>query len=66
MGSKAGLAGPTDDAETLAKNIKQIYSMSDAERAAMGKRASDYHFKHFERNLVLNKLYNFVFDSRVK
>lgn len=64
--SKAGLAGPTEDSDTLAANIRKIYEMNDAERQAMGKRAHDYHLKHFERNLVLNKLFHFVFDSRVK
>lgn len=59
---KCGLAGPTEDAKTLAANIKKIHSMSPAERQAMGRRGRTYHFKHFERNLILNKLYNFIFD----
>ncbi|OGL34608.1 glycosyltransferase WbuB [Candidatus Saccharibacteria bacterium RIFCSPHIGHO2_12_FULL_47_16b] len=60
---KCGLAGPTEDAKTLADNIKKIYSMSPAERQAMGQRGRAYHFKHFERNLILNKLYNFMFNT---
>lgn len=59
---KCGLAGPTEDSKTLAANIKKIHSMSPAERQAMGQRGRDYHFKHFERNLILNKLYNFIFN----
>ena len=29
----------------------------------MGKRAKDYHFKHLERNIVLGKLYDFMFSD---
>lgn len=59
---RCGYAGPTEDAKTLANNIKKIYDMSKNDRSLMGKRARDYHFKNFERNLVLNKLYSFIFD----
>lgn len=59
---KCGYAGPTEDAKVLAQNIEKIYSLSATERTKMGQRARDYHFKHFERNLVLGKLYNFIFS----
>lgn len=58
---KCGFAGPTEDAKTLAANIKKIYELPPTERQKMGQKARDYHFKHFERNLILNKLYNFIF-----
>jgi len=57
---KCGLAGPTDDAKQMSQNIKTIYLLPKKERDAMGKRAKDYHYKHLERNLVLNKLYSFI------
>lgn len=58
-----GLASPTEDASSLAGNIRQIYNLSEKQRQAMGARGQKYHFKHFERNLVLNKLYDFVFKK---
>ena len=57
-----GFAGPTEDVEKLVSNIKSVYLATKKERNLMGKRAKDYHFKNFERNLVLNKLYGFIFD----
>jgi colanic acid biosynthesis glycosyl transferase WcaI len=60
--AKSGFAGPTEDANTLAENVKKVYKMSSKERAAMGKRARDYHFKHLERNVVYTKLYRFIFS----
>jgi colanic acid biosynthesis glycosyl transferase WcaI len=59
---KCGYVGDAGDAEAFASNIKRIYTLSSAERVKMGKRARNYHFKHFERNLILNKLYSFIFD----
>lgn len=61
---KCGFAGPTGNPAVLYENIKQIYSMPKAKRNAMGKRAHDYHLKHFERSIILNKLYNFIFDCK--
>lgn len=58
---KCGYAGETGNSQMLADNIKRLYGLSSSERAKMGKRAREYHFKHFERNLVLGKLYTFIF-----
>lgn len=58
---KCGYAGSTEDGAALAANIKRIYHASPRERAEMGKRARAYHFAHFERNLVLGQLYDFIF-----
>ncbi len=58
---KCGYAGPTNDVDKLVNNIKKVRSMSKIDRAKMGKRAKNYHFKHFERNMNHKKLYNFVF-----
>ena len=57
---KCGFAGPTEDASVLADNIERIHNLSSEERDAMGKRARAYHFKHFERNIVLSKLLGFI------
>lgn len=60
---KCGFAGPTDNPEIMAGNIEKIYNLPQIEREEMGKRAKEYHFKHFERNLILDKLYNFMFND---
>lgn len=58
---KSGFVGPASDADALALNIEKIYAMTPEERAKMGARGRKYHFKHFERNIVLKKLYSFIF-----
>lgn len=56
-----GFVGPTEDYEQLAQNIKKIYELPLKKREAMGRLARNYHFQNFERNLILNKLYDFMF-----
>jgi len=58
---KCGYAGPTGDAQILADNIKKVHALSPKERTQMGERGREYHLKHFERNIILNKLYDFIF-----
>lgn len=60
---KCGFAGPTGDSDALYNNIRKMYALTNQERLDMGKRARKYHFKHFERNLILTKLYNFIFNQ---
>lgn len=59
---RCGFVSETEDAKALASNILKIYHMSNQERSKLGKRAYDYHVKHFERNHLLSKLYHFVFN----
>lgn len=61
--AKSGFAGPTEDAAALAENIKKVYRLSASERKKMGASGRAYHFKHLERNLILNKLHSFMFDE---
>ena len=58
---KSGYVGDAGDADALYKNIKKIYHLSHKERDDMGARSRAYHFKHFERSIVLNELYKFIF-----
>jgi glycosyltransferase involved in cell wall biosynthesis len=58
---ECGFVGPTGDAKALATNLRRVYELPKKERENMGERASKYHFKHFERNLILSKLYDFIF-----
>lgn len=60
--AKCGFAGPTEDAKAFAANIKKVYGMSPREREKLGQRGRDYHFAHLERNLIMEKMYNFIFD----
>lgn len=60
---RCGFAGPTEDAAALAENIKKAYSLSPSQRMRMGKRGREYHLRHFERNIVLGRLYNFIFGE---
>lgn len=57
-----GYAGPTEDSDALADNIKKVYDTPEKDRAQMGRRGRAYHLKHFERNIILNKLYGFIFS----
>jgi colanic acid biosynthesis glycosyl transferase WcaI len=61
---RSGYAGPTEDSKALAENIRKIHAMSQKERQKMGARGRAYHFKYLERNIILNKLYDFMFDIR--
>jgi colanic acid biosynthesis glycosyl transferase WcaI len=59
---RCGFAGPTSDAKTLSTNIEKIIFASTQEKKKMGDNAKNYHFKHFERNIVLERLYSFIFN----
>jgi hypothetical protein len=61
--AKCGFASPTEDVHALVKNIKKLYNMSSVERDKMGKRGRDYHFKNLERNLIMKKMENFIFNN---
>ncbi len=60
--AQCGLVGPAGDAKTLAANVRTLYKMSSGDRTAMGARGKEYHLKHLERNIVLGKLTDFIFD----
>lgn len=57
---KCGHVSSAEDADALAINIKKIYDMDIEEREKMGRRGRAYHLRHFERNIILSKLYNFI------
>lgn len=60
---KCGHVGPTEDSIVLANNIKKIMALPLKKREEMGARGRKYYFEHFERSIVLSKLYNFIFSS---
>lgn len=61
--AQCGLVGPTEDAQALADNVIKLYRMSASERAALGEAGRTYHFEHLERNIVLGKLKDFIFEA---
>jgi len=58
---KCGFAGPAGDEQAFSTNIIKIYNLSKKDKSIMGERARKYHFKNLERNIILNKLYDFIF-----
>lgn len=63
---KCGYAGDTEDAVQLAANIKRIYDLPAENRKKMGAKARSYHFKHFERNIILGRMYDFIFNQKIR
>jgi len=61
---KCGYAGPTGDAKQFADNVERVYALSLSERKQMGGRSKDYHFKFFERSIILTRMYDFIFNLR--
>jgi glycosyltransferase involved in cell wall biosynthesis len=57
-----GFAGPAGDTTVLYENIKKVYELSAQDRQKMGNRGRAYHFKHFERNIITNQIYDFIFN----
>lgn len=60
---KCGYASGAEDTVSLADNIKKIYSLPQTQQKAFGERARKYHFKHLERNLILARMYDFIFNT---
>lgn len=60
---KCGYAGETENADFLAANIKKLYNLPVKKRQELGTRGQAYYFSHFERNLILDKLYSFIFNK---
>lgn len=54
--AKCGLAGPAEDAKTLAENIQRLYSMSDDERALLGKNGLTFYEENFEMEAQVTRL----------
>jgi len=52
----AGLTGPAGDPAALADNVLAMYHLSKSQRRAMGLRGRGYFEKHFEREMLLDRL----------
>ena len=59
--ARCGFVGPAGDSTALYNNIMKVYSLSTKARKSLGENGRRYHLQNFERNLVLGKLFNFIF-----
>jgi colanic acid biosynthesis glycosyl transferase WcaI len=57
---QCGFVGPTENADALASNIEKVYKLNKKGKELLGSNARSYHFAHFERNISLKKLYDFL------
>jgi len=62
--SGAGYIVDSGDAVGLADTVAKLYNTNKDERYKMGENAQEYYFKHFERNLNMEKLIGFIFDEQ--
>lgn len=60
--ASCGLTGPSGDSRALYSNIKKMYSMTNEERAELGRNAKAYHLKYHSREKVLDRLTDFIFS----
>jgi colanic acid biosynthesis glycosyl transferase WcaI len=57
---QCGFVGPSEDVFTFAENIEKIYYLAPGERNSLGRRAENFHRKHFKRDFIMNRLFAFV------
>ena len=58
--SGAGYIVDSEDSDSLAEAVVKLYRSSEKERTSMGEAAKDYYYKHFERNMNMSKLIDFI------
>jgi len=58
--SGAGYIVDSGDSDGFEDAVIKLYKASNEERASMGKSAKEYYFKHFERNMNIDKLVDFI------
>ncbi|EKD71148.1 MAG: hypothetical protein ACD_46C00263G0007 [uncultured bacterium] len=64
--SKAGFVTHSGDSESLAKITISMYDLDDAERKKMGLNGKNYFNEHFQRDLLLQKLENWMMELKDK
>lgn len=60
----AGLAVPAESPEALAAAVLEMHQMGPAKRLAMGERGHRYFEQHFERDMLLRKLENWMLELK--
>jgi hypothetical protein len=61
--SGAGAFVNAGDSLGLAKAAQRLYHADERERGQMGENAKDYYYRHFERNMNMEKLVDFMFKE---
>lgn len=59
---KCGIAVEASNPHKLIEAIKQIKSLSIEERIKMGERGKKYCTEHYNKTIILNQLYNRIFN----
>jgi glycosyltransferase involved in cell wall biosynthesis len=59
--SGAGAFVNAGDSLGFAKSVQELYLVGEGERRRMGENAKDYYNRHFERNINMKKLIDFMF-----
>jgi glycosyltransferase involved in cell wall biosynthesis len=54
--SGAGLVAPAQDAKVLSDIVLKMYQTSEEERESMGRHGREYFERHFEREMLLDRL----------
>jgi len=52
----AGVTCPAENPQALAKAVLKLYNISEADRKEMGKKGRSYFEKHFEREMLIDRL----------
>ncbi|MFN3453731.1 MAG: glycosyltransferase family 4 protein [Pseudobdellovibrio sp.] len=63
--AKCGFAGPAENAEVLAQNIKKALQLSDEERAQLGRNGFLYYQNHFEMKSQVKNFFKII-ESRMQ
>ncbi len=58
--ARCGLTAKSGDYRTLSSNVKKLFEMTQAERNEMGNRARSYYDKVFAKDIVINKVNEFL------
>lgn len=62
--SGAGLASPAEDADALAQSVLSMYAMTKEQREEMGRCGREYCDANFDRDLLIDRLENWMRDVR--
>lgn len=59
--AECGFASPAEDVNALAAAMLRLYTLSPADRTALGHKAFAYYQEHYRRRAVLTRLEEFIF-----
>ena len=59
-----GIAGPSEDLESLVQNVKVMQGLTEKERSTLGKNALQYYQSHFSKDQILQKIQTLLGDIK--